>query len=117
QDDAGNEKTITYGMLLENAKKIAHGLQDWNIEVGETVAIMLPTSEDFFYTFFGILLIGAIPVPIYPPFRPDRIEEYAVRAANILKNAEVRLLITFQKAERLSDLLKVFISSLKAVIT
>jgi len=117
QDDAGNEQPITYGKLLENAKKIARGLQAWDIEVGETVAIMLPTSEDFFYTFFGILLIGAIPVPIYPPFRPDRIEEYAMRAANILKNAEVRLLITFQKAERLSDLLKVFISSLKAVIT
>lgn len=117
QDDAGNETPITYGQLLENAKKIAHGLQAWNIEMGETVAIMLPTSEDFFYTFFGILLIGAIPVPIYPPFRPDRIEEYAMRAANILKNAEVRLLITFQKAERLSDLLQVFISSLKAVIT
>lgn len=117
QDDAGNEHPITYGKLLENAKKMARGLQEWNIEVGETVAIMLPTSEDFFYTFFGILLIGAIPVPIYPPFRPDRIEEYAMRAANILKNAEVRLLITFQKAERLSDLLKVFISSLKGVIT
>ncbi len=117
QDDAGNEQPITYGKLLENAKKVAHGLQSWDIEVGETIAIMLPTSEDFFYTFFGILLIGAIPVPIYPPFRPDRIEEYAMRAANILKNAEVRLLITFQKAERLSDLLKVFISSLKAVIT
>lgn len=117
QDDAGNEQPITYGKLLENAKKVARGLQSWDIEVGETIAIMLPTSEDFFYTFFGILLIGAIPVPIYPPFRPDRIEEYAMRAANILKNAEVRLLITFQKAERLSDLLKVFISSLKAVIT
>lgn len=117
QDDAGNEHPITYGQLLENAKKVARGLQDWNIEVGETIAIMLPTSEDFFYTFFGVLLIGAIPVPIYPPFRPDRIEEYAMRAANILKNAEVRLLITFQKAERLSDLLKVFISSLKGVIT
>jgi len=117
QDDAGNEQPITYGQLLENAKKVAYGLDGWGIEAGETIAIMLPTSEDFFYTFFGILLIGAIPVPIYPPFRPDRIEEYTMRAANILKNAEVRLLITFQKAERLSDLLKVFISSLKGVIT
>jgi 1-acyl-sn-glycerol-3-phosphate acyltransferase len=117
QDDQGDEKIITYGDLLKGAQKIAGGLQSWGIVKGETVALMLPTSEDFFYVFFGILLIGAIPVPIYPPFRPDRIEEYAMRAANILKNAEARLLIIFQRAERLSELLKVFISSLKGVVT
>lgn len=117
QDEKGEEKLITYGDLFKEATKVAGGLHDLGIQTGETVAIMLPTCEDFFYTFFGILLIGAIPVPIYPPFRPDRIEEYALRESNILRNAEVRLLITFQKAERLSELLRVFIVSLKAVIT
>lgn len=117
QDEKGDEKIITYDALLRESSKIAAGLHELGITEGDTVAIMLPTCEDFFYTFFGILLIGAIPVPIYPPFRPDRIEEYAIREAGILRNAEVRLLITFQKAERLSELLKVFIASLQAVTT
>lgn len=117
QDETGNEKIITYSALLQGATAIANGLQAYGIEPGETVAIMLPTCEDFFYSFFGILLIGAIPVPLYPPFRPDKIEEYAMRASTILKNAQARVLITFDKAQRLSELLKVFISSLHAVTT
>ncbi|OJV91187.1 MAG: acyl-CoA synthetase [Gammaproteobacteria bacterium 39-13] len=117
QNEKGEEKIITYGELYTEAKRVANGLHEYGIGEGETIAIMLPTCEDFFYTFFGVLLLAAIPVPIYPPFRPDRIEEYAMREANILKNAEVRLLITFHKAERLSELLQVFISSLKAVTT
>ncbi len=117
QDEKGNETTITYGDLYDNAKKIAGNIQEYDIEPGDTIAIMLPTSERFFYTFFGILLAGAVPVPIYPPFRPDRIEEYAMREANILKNAQARLLITFHEAQRLSELLQTFITSLKAVIT
>jgi len=40
---------------------------------------MLPTSRAFFVSYAGILLAGAIPVPIYPPFRADRIEDYATR--------------------------------------
>ena len=50
---------------------------------------MLPTSRAFFVSYAGILLAGAIPVPIYPPFRADRIEEYAARQSAILNNAGV----------------------------
>lgn len=117
QDENGLEQTITYGKLFESAKAIARGLGELRLKKNETVAIMLPTSEAFFYTFFGILLAGGIPVPIYPPFRPDRIGEYAVRESIILRNAEVRFLITFHKAEMLSRLLRISIPSLKSVVT
>ena len=40
-------------------------------------------------------------MPIYPPFRANRIAEYATRQANILRNAESRFLITFSQAEGL----------------
>ena len=78
---------------------------------------MLPTCEAFFYSFFGILLAGGIPVPIYPPFRPDQISDYAKREAKILQNAEVRFLITFHRAEALSKIIQSFIPSLKEVTT
>ena len=78
---------------------------------------MLPTSQAFFQVFFGVLLSGAQPVPIYPPFRLDRILEYAMREVKILNNAEVRALVTFAMAEKLSHLLKVHVPSLKFVAT
>lgn len=115
--DDGGEEVIEYGKLFTEAQKVAQGLIAYGVKPAETVAIMLPTCAEFFYGFIGTLLAGAIPVPIYPPFRPDQIEEYAKREVHILKNAEVRILITFQKAETLSKMLKAFIPSLKAVTT
>ncbi len=117
QDEDAVEQIISYGQLLEVAKKVAHGLREHGFEKGETAAIMLPTSVDFFYAFFGILFAGGIPVPIYPPFRPDQIEEYVKREVVILRNAGVRVLITFHKAKTLSKLLQPFVPSLMAVTT
>lgn len=117
RDELGNEEVITYGDLFDKACRIANGIKKAGIKLDETVAIMLPTSFEFFYSFFGVLLAGAIPVPIYPPFRMDRIEEYAIREVKILNNAQVRILITFSKAEILSKMLQTEVPSLKLVIT
>ncbi len=64
-----------------------------------------------------MILAGAIPVPIYPPFRADRIEEYAKREVGILRNAQARLLVTFAAAEVLSNMLQTFVPSLTKAIT
>src|SRR5258706_6274089 len=77
---------------------------------------MLPTSRQFFICYAGILLAGAVPVPIYPPFRADRIEEYAERQSAILNNAGVCLLLTFRRAEAVAKLLKPRVKSLLGVV-
>lgn len=117
QDEDGKEEIITYGDLLTKASSIANGLIAKGVLPDDAVAIMLPTSNAFFQSFFGVLLAGAIPVPIYPPFRMDRIEEYILREARILINAEVRVLITFSQAETLSKILQSHIPSLSSVTT
>lgn len=117
QAEDGSEKIITYGDLYTAALGVASGLSERGLKPLETVAIMLPTSEDFFYAFFGILLAGGVPVPIYPPFRPNQIEEYVQREAIILRNAGVRFLITFPQAETLSHIIQGFIPSMKSVLT
>ena len=77
---------------------------------------MLPTCAEFFSTFAGILLAGGIPVPIYPPFRADRIAEYAARQSNILRNAEAQFLVTWRQAEGLARLLQPRVPSLREVL-
>lgn len=116
QED-GSEVTISYRGLYDKAMAVAGGLVAKGLKPDETVAIMLPTSQDFFYSFFGILLAGGIPVPIYPPFRPNKLEEYVLREANLLRNAGARFLITFDQAERLSYLIQGMIPSMHAVVT
>jgi len=117
QHEDGHEEVITYGQLLKASLQVAHGLRALGLEEGETVAIMQPTQPGFFYTFMGTLLAGGVPVPIYPPFRMHMLEVYAKTEARILSNAEVRVLVTFEQAEKLSYLLKSFVPSLKHVTT
>ena len=116
-EEDGKVRTITCGELFARASAAAAELVRRGISPGDTVAIMLPTSADFFWTFAGTLLAGAIPVPIYPPFRADRIEEYATRQAAILRNAEARLLVTFRRAESVAKLLQPQVKSLRGVVT
>lgn len=92
--DDGSFETITYGQLRERAGAIASGLRDQGIRPGETVALMLPTGADFLDAFMGTLTVGAVPVPLYPPFRTAGLEDYLRRQAGILENARVRLLVT-----------------------
>ncbi len=117
QDEDGHEQIISYGELADMAGAAAQIIKEYKINPGETIAIMLPTSREYFFYFFGILLAGAIPVPIYPPTQTERIEEYVQRQSRILQNAQIRLLVTVIKGRTLGQLLKSFIPSLYAVLT
>ena len=112
-----NVRAITCGELYRRALGVAANLKQRKISAGQKVGIMLPTCAEFFYVFAGVLLAGAIPVPIYPPFRADRIEEYAERQGGILRNAEARLLVTFRNAASVAKLLEPQVKSLQGVVT
>ena len=109
--------SISFEQLYERAQAVALRLAAKGIRRGDAVALMLPTSPEFFLTFAGILLAGAVPVPIYPPVRADRIAEYAERQSAILHNAEARLLVTFHQAERVAKLLRPRVPSLQHIVT
>ena len=108
--------TLTFGELYVAAERCAAELARRGVPAGGRVSLMLPTSRAFFVCYAGILLAGAIPVPIYPPFRADRIEEYAARQSAILNNAEVCLLLTFRRAEAVARLLEPRVRSLLGVV-
>lgn len=110
-------ETITYAMLVDGAQAVAAGLQARGLLPGQSVAIMLPTNRDYLFSFFGILLAGGIPVPIYPPLRPSQLEDHLRRHAKILANAKAVLLITVVEAQRVGHLLQGQVDSLREVVT
>ncbi len=117
REDDGREQTISYGRLLADARAVAGGLRERGVVRGDAVALMLPTGFDFLRSFQGILIAGAIPVPIYPPARLDRLEEYARRQAAILADAGVKLLVTIARAKPIAALLRVGVPSLAQLTT
>jgi acyl carrier protein len=113
--DSG-EVRITYAGLKTTAASVAASLQKEGLERNQTVAIMLPTSPEYFYAFFGVLLAGGIPVPIYPPARLSQVNEHVRRHAAILRNAEAVMLVTAPETIAAARLLQGEVTGLRRVL-
>lgn len=113
--DSDQTQDISYGALHKDALAVAAGLQRSGLQAGQTVALMLPTGSDFLHGFFGILLAGGVPVPIYPPLRLSQIEDHLRRQAGILCNAEAKVLITVTQAKLLARLIQPQVPSLTRI--
>ncbi|MDZ4283520.1 MAG: AMP-binding protein [Hydrogenophaga sp.] len=112
-----SQTPITYRELHDTCAALAAGLQRCGLQPGQTVAIMLPTSPAYFFTYLGILRAGGIPVPIYPPARPSQLEDHVVRHTGILTNARAVLLISVPEAMQVSRLLQARVPGLRATHT
>lgn len=112
----GPPQTLTYAQLQHGARIIAGGLVRAGIQPGATVALMLPTSTAYLHGFLGVLLAGAIPVPVYPPTRLSQLEEHVQRHAGILGNAGADALVTFQEARGAARLLRARVPTLRTVL-
>lgn len=84
---------LTYAQLYTSACETAGGLQHAGLRAGEAVALMFPTEPDLLIAFFGVMLAGGVPVPLYPPMRANELGEYWRRQGGILRNCDARLMI------------------------
>ncbi|MGO9034254.1 AMP-binding protein [Mycobacterium sp.] len=115
-DDAGGPVDVSYATLHQEAAAVAAGLIAHDVMPGETVAIMLPTCRAYFVTFAGVVLAGAVPVPVYPPARPSQLADHLRRTTGILANARATLLVTVPEAVTLGHLLRSNVESLRHVV-
>ncbi|MBB3014991.1 AMP-binding protein [Cupriavidus alkaliphilus] len=113
----GADTPITFAQLHRHACSVAAGLAARGVRAGTTVALMLPTSAEYFYCFTGVLMAGGIPVPLYPPARLAQIGDHLQRHAGILANAQAPILITVAEARPLATLLKAGTGTLQSVLT
>jgi len=117
EDDAGpREQRMSYGELYADAQRVGSSLVERGLEQGQSVAIMLPTCREFFTAFFGTLLAGGVPVPIYPPARRSQLEEHLRRQSGILGNSVAAWLVTVPEARAAARLLRATTPSLKHVL-
>ena len=73
----GPEKT-TYADLWRDARRYAAALRDRGIGPGDKVAVLIPNVPDFPKTYFGILALGAVVVPVHALLKAEEIE-YVLR--------------------------------------
>ncbi len=91
-----DESETAYGWreVRDRAARAAAALIRRGVAPGDRVAMVLPTSIGFMDAFFGTLLAGAVPVPLYPPVRLGRLDEYLASTVRALRVVSARLLVT-----------------------
>ncbi|MGO9063253.1 MAG: fatty acyl-AMP ligase [Myxococcaceae bacterium] len=93
-DASESEETLLWSEVRTRARATAGALRRLGVRAGDRVAIVLPTAPDFMDAFFGSLLAGAVPVPLYPPVRLGRLEEYHKATARMLQLSGAVLVLT-----------------------
>jgi fatty-acyl-CoA synthase len=100
-DSAERETRYSWVDIEARAAAVAGGLRAHGIRPGNTVAIAIPTAPVFFDAFFGVLLSGGVPVPLYPPVRLGRLNEYHDQTAAMIAAVRARLVLTDGRAWRI----------------
>lgn len=81
------DEGVTYGRLWRESARYAAGLRRAGIDRGDKVCLIFPTCAEFFYTFFGALRLGAVPVPLYPTLGVEA-------TAGVLRDSEAKAVAT-----------------------
>lgn len=92
-DRSGGATWLAWPEVVARAREVAGRLAGAGIQRGDRVALVYPTSVEFLDAFFGTVLAGAVPVPIYPPFNLGRLDEYRQRTASMLSAAGIQLVL------------------------
>jgi len=114
--DEGVVEELTHSALLRAGQSVALDLLAHGVAHGDRVALMLPTAPGYFTSYVGVLLAGAVPVPIYPPTRPSQLEDHLRRQVRVLDNAAAVALVTVPEARSLARLLRAQVPSLAHVL-
>jgi acyl-CoA synthetase (AMP-forming)/AMP-acid ligase II len=100
-DRKERETFVPWPEVYQRAQAVAGRLVQLGIGPGERVALIYPTEPGFFDAFFGILLAGAVPAPLYPPVRLGRLGEYHERTAAMLRASSAKLVLVHGGVKRL----------------
>jgi fatty-acyl-CoA synthase len=95
------ERWMSWAELRDRAAALAGGLKTLGIERGDRIALVFPTGSEFLIAFFGTLLTGGVPVPLYPPVRLGRLEQYLERTGSMLAAVGARLVLADPRVKRI----------------
>lgn len=108
-----------HASLWEEARRRgAHLVQRYGLRKGDRLALIIPDNREFVLTFFGAMVVGVVPVPIFPRATFKAVEGYVDVLAHVIAASGSRVAVCMDanrpiltKLEERPDV------SLEAVIT
>ncbi len=95
------ETALSWADVARRAGEAAGALARAGVAPGDRVAIVLRTEPSFLDAFLGASLRGAVPVPLYPPVRLGRLEEWTAATARMMEVAGASLVVSGGSSARL----------------
>lgn len=100
-DLSERETVLSWGEVHARAERAGAALAALGIRRGDRVAVVLRTEPAFLDVFLGAWLAGAVPVPLYPPVRLGRMDEYVRSTARMLAVSGARVVVSRGGVRRL----------------
>lgn len=101
-------RLLTYGEIRDQTEHLAFSLAQLGLVKGDKVAILGPNSPNWIVSYFTLLSLGIVSVPVLPDFHAAEID-------HILKHASVKMVIVSRKQlcrlseETISDIPRIMI--------
>ncbi len=95
------EISHTFAELIARARATAGWLQSRGMNPGDRLALIIPDAHEFVVSFYGALLAGVVPVPLFPPFALGELQAYLEKTARLLQRAGARMVLTPKRIERI----------------
>ena len=106
-----NDRNFTYKEFGKRIGKLSNSLIDMGIKRGDKVAILLKNCHYYLESYFGVMHIGAVLVPLNHHLTPSEL-------VFILNNSESKLLITSSDFfDKVKDINQKFLIDIKIVNT
>jgi len=101
------DEAVTYQQLYENVNRMGNALRGMDVRMEERVAILLPDTPEWVYTFFGAMKIGAVAVPLNTNLKAEDYEYFLddSRARVLVADASLLGHITDIRAKFLKTIL------------
>lgn len=90
------DRRLSYLELEASARRWAKALLAMGIQPGQNVGILLPTSMEFIEAFYGIVMVGAVAVPVNARYQANEL-------GYVVKDADLVALITTGKVTDVLD--------------
>ncbi|MFH0877595.1 MAG: long-chain fatty acid--CoA ligase [Candidatus Omnitrophota bacterium] len=103
------QNNFTYRNVYEKAQDCSLKLQAFNIQKKDRIALLLDNSPEFVFAYFGILMAGAIVVPVNHLFKRDEIKY-------ILEDSGSIGLVTSPIYKEVAEELNVMVESLQHIL-
>ncbi|MBI2373976.1 MAG: fatty acyl-AMP ligase [Deltaproteobacteria bacterium] len=83
-----------FGELVKELRRRGAHLQKLGLAKGDRLAMIIPDPEEFVLSFLGAVMVGVVPVPMYPPLALGKLDGFMAAASRILLASEARMLLT-----------------------